>query len=289
MADETEKIADPLDYGWCRYDGTRLRFRGPLCCLDRPYVAVLGGTETFGRYVEHPYPSLLSDWLGTQVLNLGVSQAGLSLFAQERWLLDAAAQAEVTVLQVLGAQNMSNRLYSVHTRRNDRFLAVSPPLREMFPDVDFSEINFTGHLLTTLHSRSPAAFDAVVQELKWAWVQRMRRIVQTIGTKVILLWMSDRRPEEPGRLSDGIEPAFVDRAMLDALTPDIAGLVEVVAEDTSPRARMVGKLFRAVETDAALALPGGAQHSAAAERLAEEIARVRNSPGPRQTRTRSTA
>ena len=289
MGDETETTTDPIDYQWCHYDGSRLRFRGPVGALDRPYVAVLGGTETFGRYVEHPYPQLLGDWLEMQVLNLGVSQAGLSLFSEERWLLDAAAKAEVAVVQILGAQNMSNRLYSVHTRRNDRFLAVSPALKEIFPDVDFSEINFTGHLLSTLHSRSPAAFDVVVHELKWAWVQRMRRIVQTIGPRVVLLWMSDRRPEDPGRLSDGIEPAFVDREMLEALAPDVAGLVEVVAEDTSPRARMAGKLFRAVETDAALALPGGAQHRAVAERLAAEISRFRSSPGPRQTQARSTA
>ena len=43
----------------------------------------------------------------------------------------ALAVARLTVLQVTGAQNMSNRFYSVHPRRNDRFLKASPLLRAM--------------------------------------------------------------------------------------------------------------------------------------------------------------
>ena len=225
--------------------------------------------------------------MGTPVANLGVFQAGLSLFSEERWLLDAASGAQLTVLQVLGAQNMSNRLYSVHSRRNDRFLAVSPALRDIFPDVDFSEINFTGHLFSTLSRRSRAAFQVLVDELKWAWIQRMRRIVKTIQSDVVLLWMSDRSPDDSGGPADTVEPAFVDRSMLDALACEVAGLVEVVADDTSPVTRMEGKLFAQEEKDAALAYPGAGQHLRAAERLAQEIARIRNIPDPLQSQVRA--
>ena len=277
----------PLDYRLCQYETSRLTYRGPACDLSKPHVAVLGGSETFGRYIEHPYPALLQDWLDMPVANLGVFQAGLSLFSEERWLLEAASQAEVAVLQVLGAQNMSNRLYSVHSRRNDRFLAVSPALRDIFPGVDFSEINFTGHLLSTLAEQSQAAFEVLVEELRWAWIQRMRRIVKTIKTDVVLLWLSDRAPEDPtGPPGEG-EPAFVDRAMLDALVPEIAGLVEVVTQDKSADARMKGKLFAEAEREAALAYPGAGQHMRAAELLAVEIERIRNAPDPRQSQVRA--
>lgn len=264
-----------LDYQLCEFKGTRLRFRGPAPDLSAPFVAVLGGTETYGKYVEHPFPALLQDWLETPVANFGVQQAGLTLFSEERWLLDTASRAEVTVLQVLGAQNMSNRLYSVHSRRNDRFLGVSPALRDMYPDVDFAEVNFTGHLLDTLATGQRGVFAALVDELKWAWVQRMRRIVQAIDGKVILLWVSDRCPDETRNRPQECEPHFVDRAMLDELSADVADVVEIVRP--AP-ASLEGMVFTEGEAEAAENLPGPADHARIAEALAISIARLRGDP-----------
>ncbi len=253
-----------LDYQLCSLPGSRLQFRGPLPDLDNPFVAVLGGTESFGKYVETPYPALLADWLGLPVANLSIPQAGLSLFSDEPVLLDAASRAEVTVLQVLGAQNMSNRLYSVHSRRNDRFLGVSPALRELFPKVDFTEINFTGHLLAALSATSDSAFATLVEELKWAWVQRMRRILSIIRGEVLLLWISERPMQHSsGRCADH-EPHFVDAAMVDELRNDLAGVVEV----TVLRQTQDGKIFEISEMDAAMKLPGPSVHRQIAEALA---------------------
>lgn len=269
---DTTEETQGLDYRFCSYEGCRLNFRGPPASLNDQYIAVLGGTEVFGRFVEHPFPELIQEWTGIQVANLGVAQAGLSLFSEERWLLDAGSRSDVTVLQVLGAQNMTNRLYSVHSRRNDRFLAVSPELREMYPDVDFTEINFTGHLLERL-SQDEAAFQTVVSELKWSWVQRMRRVLEMIKGDVILLWMSDRRPDEDGRSRHAADPLFVDREMLDELAGDVVGLVEIVTE------RNASKLQEMVvtedEAEAALCLPGSVDHMRAAEAIAIEVSHLK--------------
>lgn len=277
VSDEVEEDANPgLDYRLCGFEGTRLRFRGPAPDFGKPYIAVLGGNETYGKFVRHPFPDLLQGWIDTPVMNLGVQQAGLSLFAEERWLLDTASRAELTVFQVLGAQNMSNRLYSVHSRRNDRFLAVSPALRDMYPSVDFAEVNFTGHLLDTLVTQSKAAFEVLVEELKWAWVQRMRRIVKTINGDVVLLWVSDRRPEDTRNTIRESEPLFVDRAMLNELSGDVAGVVEVVG---AAPASLDGKVFLAGEAEAAQSLPGPADHARMAEALASKISQIRRATG----------
>jgi hypothetical protein len=265
-----------LNYQLTRSHGTRLRFRGPLPDFDAPFIAMLGGTETFGKFVRQPFPSLVAEWTGLPVANLGIAQAGLSIFSEEVGILDIASRARVAVLQVLGAQNMSNRLYSVHSRRNDRFLGVSPALRDIFPKVDFAEINFTGHLLETLSRQSPASFDVLVEELRWAWVQRMRRIVGMIGCQVLLLWISDRRPEETwGSLREG-EPFFVDRAMLRELAPDVAGIVEVILPRTGG---LEGKICPEEEEGAARSLPGPAEHARIAEALAERLAALAEAPG----------
>ena len=283
VAEITKETSQVLDYQYCSYDGCRLSFRGPTTSLSAPYIAVLGGAEVFGRFVNDPFPNLLQEWTGRPVANFGVAQAGLSLFSEEPWLMDAASRADVTVLQVLGAQNMSNRLYSVHARRNDRFLAVSPELREMFPTVDFAEINFTGHLIEEL-SKDVISFQKLVDELKWAWLQRMRRMVSIIQGDVILLWISDRRPDEGGLSRHASEPLFVDRLMLDEMSNQVAGIVEVVTEKAS---RKLDEMITVEgEEDAAMRLPGPNDHMRAAEAISIEISRLRDT-GPSQIQTRA--
>ncbi|MEQ9055876.1 MAG: DUF6473 family protein [Roseovarius confluentis] len=243
-------------------DGSRLALRGPERDLNKPFIAVLGGSETFGKFVDRPYPALLEDRIGRPVVNLGVMHAGASLFSKERWLLDIASGADLTIVQVMGAQNMSNRLYCVHPRRNDRFLTTSAALRIIYPDVDFTEVNFTGHLLETLERSSAARFEIVVEELRWAWVQRMRRIVKSISGDVQLLWMSRRSPDDAARDTSSSDPMFVTRAMLDELSPHIAGVTEVVGKGQDPSCQKVP--FACGRSDAPV-------HAAVADALARDV------------------
>ena len=63
----------------------------------------------------------------------------------------------LTVVQVMGANYLSNRFYSVHPRRNDRFLRASTVMQAIFNDVDFSDFTFTRHMLGALYELSPEA------------------------------------------------------------------------------------------------------------------------------------
>ena len=111
-----------LDYFPCRYGKSKLMFRGPRRRLEAPYVAVLGGTETYGKYTPRPYAELAEEYSGAKVVNLGAVNAGTDVYVSDQTVMEACAGASATVLQLGGAQNMSNRFYAVHPRRNDRFL-----------------------------------------------------------------------------------------------------------------------------------------------------------------------
>lgn len=258
-----------IHYDMCRYDGTKLAFRGPAKSFDVPYIAAVGSSETFGPYVQAPYPTLLEEWLNQPVVNLGVRHAGVSLFASERWILDRASDADVAVVQVMGAGNMSNRLYSVHSRRNDRFLAVSPALKALFPDVDFTDFSFVRHLLQSLAGQSDSGFQTLVEELRFAWLQRMRRVLSCIECPVVLLWMSDRASSTPSEWPQGPEPLFVTKAMLDELAADVSAVVEIVG--LTEVDRLEGKLFGAHEKDAAFSAPCPIHHARVAEKLCHVI------------------
>lgn len=267
-----------LDYHPCRYGDSRIQFRGPKARLDEPYVAVLGGSETYGRFVRRPYPYLLADRLEKSVVNLGCMNAGLSIFSTDRSVLKVAAEADVCVLQVLGAQNMSNRLYKVHPRRNDRFLSASLRMQRLFPDVDFSQINFTGHLLKTLAKADKEPRELLHGELRYAWIARMRGLLQSLPCPVVLLWLAPRRPEDPWDVNNPFDPLYVSRDMLDALMPDVARLIEVprLAEDA-----FAGKHFMKHESQAAAALPGPHFHNVVAKTVADAISQIE---GPNEKR-----
>ncbi|MCX7286420.1 MAG: DUF6473 family protein, partial [Rhodobacterales bacterium] len=68
--------AGALDYSPCCYGQSRSVFRGPSRDLSGDYVAILGGSPTFGKYVALPYPDLVERATGCPVVNLGVQHGG---------------------------------------------------------------------------------------------------------------------------------------------------------------------------------------------------------------------
>ncbi|MFX0540780.1 DUF6473 family protein [Roseovarius sp. S4756] len=257
-----EKLgATPLDYMPCRYGASKLLFRGPKRDLTGRYVAFLGGTETYGKFVPRPYSALIEAKLGVPCVNLGWPNAGLDVLLHDGDVISAASRAEVTVLQVLGAQNMSNRYYTVHPRRNDRFVQASTLLRGIFPEVDFTEFHFTRHMLGCLAQLAPGRFAAVRRELQDAWSARMKLLLSRIDGPVILLWMSAHPPQaraDDPDLAD--DPAFVTRAMLRTVLGSNVELVEAPYSAAAVAKGTRGMAFSQFEASAAAELPGPAAH-----------------------------
>ena len=260
------------DYCPCRYGASRLIFRGPKRRPDGRHVAVLGGTETYGKFIETPWPDLLEQLVGRQVVNLGQMNAGVDVFAGDKTVMDLCHKARVTVVELTGAQNLTNRYYAVHPRRNDRFLRASALLRSRCPEMDFTEFNFTGHLLSALRDRAPDVFAELVADLRAAWAKRMRALIAGIDGPVVVLWLSDRRADRPA--DDplaGSGPLFVDAAMVDALRPQVASVVEIVADAAERAEGYQNLLFDDMDAPAAAQMLGPVVHRRAAQRLAEAI------------------
>lgn len=264
-----------LDYFPCRYGSSKQLFRGPRRRLEGDFVAFLGGTETYGKFIEAPYPALVEHEIGTRSVNLGCMNAGIDAYHSDKSLLDICNKARVTVIQVMGAQNMSNRFYAVHPRRNDRFLRASTLLTKIFPEVDFTEFSFTRHLLSRLRDISPEKFTMLRTELKEAWLARMRMLLSQIDGKVVLLWLSDHPPleEERNELAAG-DPLFVDRSMIASLAGDVTRIVEIVATPAEQRAGLDSMVFADSEFAAAEEMLGPVVHVRAAQALSSVLAEL---------------
>jgi hypothetical protein len=228
----SETIPEPgISYAPVRYGASRLVFRGPKRALDGRHVAFVGGSDTYGRSVAEPFPALIEEVLGEACVNLGQVNASIDVAVNDPVVLEACRDAALTVVEVTGAGNMSNRFYQVHPRRNDRLTRVSTVMQAVFPDVDFSEFCFTRHMLGHLLARAPDRFPILREELQAAWAARMRTFLDGVGTNVVLLWLSPHLPsdapweERPDPLLR--DPLFVTRRMVDALRPRVHGVVMV--------------------------------------------------------------
>ena len=259
-----------LDYLPCRYGTSKLTFRGPQRGMEAPYVAFIGGTQTFGKFIEQPFPLRVEHLTGVTSVNFGQVGAGLDVFATDPVVQEAARHARVTVVEVLGAANMNNPLYKVHQRRNDRFVWAAKDLRDLYPEVDFAQFNFTQHMLRDLHSRDAERFAQVLARLRRVWVRRMGRFLGNLKSPVVLV--SFPNPDFNNAHSDewskvvGSGPAFVTVDMVAALKGRVSGFVEVPVLP-GPDTAQEGLVFNPLEEAAAKLVATPAQHQLAADAL----------------------
>ncbi|KGM87823.1 hypothetical protein rosmuc_02561 [Roseovarius mucosus DSM 17069] len=258
----------PLDYRPVTYDGSKLVFRGPQRRLTGDFVACLGGTETYGTFIDRPYPDLMERSLALPCVNFGWPNAGVDAFLKDEGLLDIVSRARAVVLQVPGAMNLSNPYYRVHPRRNDRFLEATQRLRRLYPEVDFTEFHFTRHMMRRLEDVSPDRFAVLREGLQEAWVTAMQTLLERIAAPVVLMWFSRHLPglgHEAAGVAD--DPAFVSRAMLRAVGARAAQVVEVVISPEACAQGTRGMRFDPMQEAVAADLPGLLAHSEAARAL----------------------
>ncbi|MCB5198891.1 DUF6473 family protein [Loktanella sp. TSTF-M6] len=264
-----------LDRLSCRYGMSRLQCRGPQRSLDGDYIAFVGGTETYGKLIDQPFPARVEHLVGMTCVNFGCVNAGVDAFVNDPTVMRACAQARMTVVQVMGANYLSNRFYSVHPRRNDRFLRASTVLQAIYPEVDFSNFTFTRHMLGDLLDKSADRFDIVVSELRAAWVARMRSLLGQIGPNAVLLWFSTETPDDtPWQERSALlsaEPLFVNATMIDALRPLVHDLVVVQPPRRGGPVGMRGMFFSAQQRQAVSELMGPSAHADATVALTQKL------------------
>jgi hypothetical protein len=258
-----------LDYLPCRYGKSKLLFRGPRRKLDGDYIAAIGGSETYGKFIEKPFVSLVEEEVGTPTVNFGCLNAGADVFLNEPTILEACSKARVTIIQVMGAQNMSNRFYAVHPRRNDRFLKASVLMKTVFREVDFTDFHFTRHMLSTIKSVSEERFALVEEELKEAWKARMQHLLEKIEGKTIVLWVDDQNADEENEL--GHDPLFVDQAMIEAIRPYCTEVVEVQLTPAAKAEGVTGMIYPDLEEPVAKEMLGLQGHREVAQTLSSVL------------------
>jgi hypothetical protein len=198
----------------------------------------------------------------------------LDVFVNEPVVHDITGNARVTVVEVLGAANSSNLFYAVHPRRNDRFLRASQQLKQLYPDVDFTQFNFTQHMLQHLSKTDAERFKLIRRTLQRLWMRRMRQLIGKLGEVVVLLGLNpcDNDADATNPALRG--PAFVTDSMLERLAPLIDAYVEISSDVAGSGRDARGMIFSSLQEEAAKSLRGPEFHTAVAGALRPVLDRL---------------
>jgi len=192
------------------------------------YFVCLGAAQTFGRFCERPFPSLLAERLNIPVLNISHGGAGPAFFQNNERLLSYLNGACFVVLQVMSGRSESNSLFEsdgvgFYRRRRDG--------QELGCDQAFAEL---------LKTQSSTTLMRVVEETRQSWIASYRKLTLSISSPKILLWFAARTPDYSpsfGSLSAlfGAFPQLVNRSMVDEVRRQCDRYVECVSKRGLPQ------------------------------------------------------
>ncbi|MBK8976206.1 MAG: hypothetical protein IPM29_09780 [Planctomycetes bacterium] len=194
--------APRFEYDLQAYPGLDgLEFRGPRVDIDARPIVCLGAAQTFGRFVDAPFPRLLADALGVPVLNLAVGGVGPRHYLQPHYSPYLRA-ARLVVVQVLSGSNASNSLVTDAHETLHRCGAMLATRRDDGRRTTNREV-----LHEVLAAGGPSAVRRVVAETRADFVTATIELLSCTPVPTVLLWFSIRRPRYRERWDD------IDRLM----------------------------------------------------------------------------
>lgn len=185
-----------LQYGYWECDGFCFRGPPPVAGEEGRRVAFIGAAQTFGRFAQAPYPTLVGERLARPILNLGYAGAGPVFFTTKPGVLALAEESAAVVVQVLSGRSVSNSLFEAMGGRN---------LYRRTEDL--SRLG-EGEMFAELQALPEARRRALIEETQRNWVEQMLALLEAIKAPKLLLWFASRSPTDSGRNMDGISLGF---------------------------------------------------------------------------------
>jgi hypothetical protein len=234
-----ERVAEPLEYqrrdqhiiDYQLFDLPHdLWVRGPKPPLEAGnFFVCVGAAQTFGRFCERPYPTILSKELGLPVLNLSAAGAGPLFFLRRPRLFEYVNRARFAVVQVMAGRSENNSLFE---SRGTALLRRRSDGSKILAEAAFRELLRTG---------SEELVRRIVGETRSNWLAHYSELFGKIEIPTILFWFSKRTPHYPEDYSNvrglfGEYPQLVNAEMVAKLEVEVDDYVECVSSRGFPQA-----------------------------------------------------
>lgn len=204
-------------------------FRGPPVNTSAPYLAFIGASQTFGRFVPRPFPCLLGTRLGIPVLNLAVGGAGPRHYLARNYL-ELINGAEAVVIQVMSGRSASNSLFD-NSESGGMIGHVRGEQSTVRADEFYSRLG---------QSSSKPRFEAIVNETRNDYMSSFIQLLRKIVVPKILFWFSRRHPqyaEDYEKIPEAVLgdfPQLVNQSMVQRLAAFSDDYVECISKQGLP-------------------------------------------------------
>lgn len=234
-----------IDYRIYHLGNEKNPFRGPEIKLtNSSYIAFLGAAQTFGRFVEKPFPRIVADNLNIPCINLGIAGGGPEFFIRQKDIIEIVNQSKLTVVQVMSGRSVTSPwiqidpIVNANLRPNPSLFSDLPPAYDngAFRPA-FETFNYIFEQLDTKQMKE------MVKEHRQCWVDRMTQLAKLLSPPTVLFYFSRRKPEykpdyssTEGVLGENVGgfPQLVNQSMIDAVKPHFSLYVECVTDRGYP-------------------------------------------------------
>jgi|694.fasta_scaffold03838_25 hypothetical protein len=219
---------DIIDYQVWTLDKINWAIRGPKPIdINKKYFVSIGAAGTFGRYCQRPYTQQLSETIGINGFNLGVSGAGPSYFNQYKHIFDFINKAEFCIIEIFSGRSIYNDLLELGKNQGQVRYKNSDSIFQMAETI-YKEILKDKNLAENIKIQN-----------RINYLNEMKILFNNIKTNKILLYLSTRTPEYEELYTDiksywGGFPHFINRDMIKSMNNLCSNYVECVCADGLP-------------------------------------------------------
>ena len=182
-----QRDIDIVDYQEFTLPGCPAPFRGP--CFDPQvaapgsYFTCLGAAQTFGCFVDRPFPEIVAERTGLKALNLAVGGTGPGFYLQYPSLIAAMNRGRFVILQCMAARHESNSRFEA-----DGYV-------EFVKDRVHGDSVDSGTAWRRVIDEEFDKAPCYVAESRASWLATMRKLVDAITVPVVFFWFSRREPD----------------------------------------------------------------------------------------------
>jgi len=248
-----------VDYQLYRLKNVNFDLRGPKprSFEKDDFFVCVGAAQTFGCFCEKPYPTLLSERLGTQALNLGFGGAGPYFFLKQKDVINYINNAKFAIVQVMSGRSEDNAVFdsgglSWGRRRADgtgvRDYVIYSELLKGYNDKQriWPPVRYVKEICALLR-RDYAK--KIIAETRQNWVNNYKRLLKEIKVPKIVFWFSKRNTAYKENYKDvwhlfGEFPQLVNADMVNEIKRYSNEYVECISERGTPQlliSRFTGK------------------------------------------------
>jgi Domain of unknown function (DUF6473) len=205
-----------VDYEQYYLEGIAEPLRGPsVDTSGKDYFTCIGATQTYGIFVEKPFPHLISRTIGIPALNLSLPAAGPGFFAHHQAIIDYINGGKFLILQIMAARAEPNRYFdqagyceTVRERSTGDIMSSRTAWQKIIEDSSYD-------------------LGAAVNDSQQSWIESNKAIIEKVKVPIILFWISHDRLDSDILDTTGLSidklffefPQLVDKNCVDAIKP----------------------------------------------------------------------